>query len=154
MYSYCMELLLVCCVLPIIQLSSVINPRRACAERVPVVVSCVCMSVCLSEHAILAVRAIRSITKPLSASNSPWRIRHHQPMQTVFRSLPLIRIHHGPTNKPRIAAISRLPSRSESRTNQSPKQHQKPEKKLRTETCKRPPGEIAIFPPKVNEPGL
>ena len=39
----------------------VINPRRACAERVTVVVSCVC--VCLSEHAILAVRAIRSITK-------------------------------------------------------------------------------------------
>ena len=53
--------------------ASVINPRRACAERVTVVVSCVCvcvcmsvcmyMYVCLSEHAILAVRAIRSITK-------------------------------------------------------------------------------------------
>ena len=54
---------------------SLINPRRACAERVTVVVSCVCvcvclcvylsvcLSVCLSEHAILAVRAIRSITK-------------------------------------------------------------------------------------------
>ena len=42
---------------------SIINPRRACAERVTVVVSCVCMSVCLSEHAILAVRATRSITK-------------------------------------------------------------------------------------------
>ena len=45
----------------------VINPRRACAERVTVVVSCVwlsvCMYVCLSEHAILAVRAVRSITK-------------------------------------------------------------------------------------------
>ena len=46
-----------------------INPRRACAERVTVVVSCVCVCVsvclyvCLSEHAILAVRAIRSITK-------------------------------------------------------------------------------------------
>ena len=44
-----------------------INPRRACAERVTVVVSCVCVSVCLyvclSEHAILAVRAVRSITK-------------------------------------------------------------------------------------------
>ena len=38
-----------------------INPRRACAERVTVVVSCVC--VCLSAHAILAVRAIGSITK-------------------------------------------------------------------------------------------
>ena len=35
----------------------IINPRRACAERVTVVVSC------LSEHAILAVRAVRSITK-------------------------------------------------------------------------------------------
>ena len=42
---------------------TVINPRRACAERLTVVVSCVCMYVCLSEHAILAVRAIRSITK-------------------------------------------------------------------------------------------
>ena len=48
---------------------SVINPRRACAERVTVVVSCVCVCVCvclyvcLSEHAILAVRAVRSITK-------------------------------------------------------------------------------------------
>ena len=54
-------------------LSPVINPRRACAERVTVVVSCVCVCmsvclsvclyVCLSEHAILAVRAARSITK-------------------------------------------------------------------------------------------
>ena len=51
--------------------NNVINPRRACTERVTVVVSCVCVSVCLSvclyvclsEHAILAVRAIRSITK-------------------------------------------------------------------------------------------
>ena len=50
---------------------AVINPPLACAERVTVVVSCVCvcvcvcvcLSVCLSEHAILAVRAIRSITK-------------------------------------------------------------------------------------------
>ena len=48
----------------------IINPRRTCAERVTVVVSCVCVSVCLSvclyvclsEHAILAVHAIRSIT--------------------------------------------------------------------------------------------
>ena len=39
----------------------VVNPRRACAEGYS---SClVCLSVCLSEHAILAVRAIRSITK-------------------------------------------------------------------------------------------
>ena len=48
-----------------------INPRRACAATVTVVVLCVCLSVCmyvcmyvcLSEHAILAVRAVRSITK-------------------------------------------------------------------------------------------
>ena len=40
-----------------------VNPWHACAERVTVVVSCVCMYVCLSAHAILAVRAIRSITK-------------------------------------------------------------------------------------------
>ena len=41
-----------------------INPRRACAARVTVVVSCVvCLYVCLSAHAILAVRAIKSITK-------------------------------------------------------------------------------------------
>ena len=41
------------------------NPRRACAARVTVVVSCVCVClyVCLSAHAILAVRAIKSITK-------------------------------------------------------------------------------------------
>ena len=43
----------------------VINPRRACTARVTVVVSCMCLyvSVCLSAHAILAVRAIKSITK-------------------------------------------------------------------------------------------
>ena len=41
----------------------IINPRRACAARVTVVVLRVCLSVCLSEHAILAVRAVRSITK-------------------------------------------------------------------------------------------
>ena len=49
------------------ELDAIINPRRACAERVTVVVSCMCVSVCLyvclSEHAILAVSAIRSITK-------------------------------------------------------------------------------------------
>ena len=42
---------------------NIINPRRACAARVTVVVLCVCLSVCMSEHAILAVRAVRSITK-------------------------------------------------------------------------------------------
>ena len=38
---------------------SVVNPPHACAKRVTVVVSCVC----LSAHVILAVRAIRSIMK-------------------------------------------------------------------------------------------
>ena len=42
---------------------AIINPRRACAARVTVVVLSVCLYVCLSEHAILAVRAVRSITK-------------------------------------------------------------------------------------------
>ena len=59
----------------------IINPRRACAERVTVVVSCVCVCVCLSvclyvclsEHAILAVRAVRSITKDLKLSYSKVR---------------------------------------------------------------------------------
>ena len=42
-----------------------INPRHACAARVTVLVLCVCMcvSVCLFAHAILAVRAIKSIVK-------------------------------------------------------------------------------------------
>ena len=47
--------------------SAFINPRRACAEKITVVVSCVCVcvcvSVCLSAHAILIVRATKSITK-------------------------------------------------------------------------------------------
>ena len=45
---------------------SIINPRRACAERVTVVVLCVCVCVCMyvcHAHAILAVRAIKSVTK-------------------------------------------------------------------------------------------
>ena len=41
----------------------IVNPQRACAVRVTVVVSCVCLSVCLSAHAILAVRTIKSIMK-------------------------------------------------------------------------------------------
>ena len=50
---------------PHISSSWVINPRRACAERVTVVVLCVyvCVCVCLSAHAILAVRMIKSVTK-------------------------------------------------------------------------------------------
>ena len=43
-------------------LTQFINPRRAYAERVTVVVLCVCMYVCHA-HAILAVRAIKSVTK-------------------------------------------------------------------------------------------
>ena len=39
----------------------IINPRHACAARVTVVVLYVC--VCLSTHAILAVRAIKGIMK-------------------------------------------------------------------------------------------
>ena len=31
---------------------SLINPRRACAERVTVVVSYVCLSVCMSAHTL------------------------------------------------------------------------------------------------------
>ena len=46
-----------------VKLYILINPRHACAARVTVVVSCVCVSVCLSAHAILAVCAISSITK-------------------------------------------------------------------------------------------
>ena len=54
--------------------SAFINPRRACAERVTVVILCVyvcvcvcvcvyvCMYVCHA-HAILAVRAIKNVTK-------------------------------------------------------------------------------------------
>ena len=40
-----------------------INPRRACAARVTVVGLSFCLSVCLSGHAILAVRAIKCIMK-------------------------------------------------------------------------------------------
>ena len=58
-------ILSITCLLTRKALRLIINPRRACAERVTVVVLCVCvcLAVCLSEHAILAVRAIRSITK-------------------------------------------------------------------------------------------
>ena len=41
----------------------IIDLRRACAARVTVVVLYVCVSVCLSAHAILAVRAIKSVMK-------------------------------------------------------------------------------------------
>ena len=41
----------------------IINPRRACAARVTVLDLSFCLSVCLSTHAILAVRATKSITK-------------------------------------------------------------------------------------------
>ena len=55
---------------------TIINPRRACAERVTVVVLCVCVCVCLSAHAILAVRAIKSATKDnvvLNVGFAEWR---------------------------------------------------------------------------------
>ena len=45
---------------------TIINPRRACAERVTVVVLCV--YVCHA-HAILAVRAIKSVTKDIVVLN-------------------------------------------------------------------------------------
>ena len=41
----------------------IINPRRACAARVTVVVLYVCVSDCPSAHTILAVREIKSIMK-------------------------------------------------------------------------------------------
>ena len=62
-------------------MSIIINPRRACAERVTVVVSCVCvcvcvcMYVCLSEHAILAVRAVPSAKYPPIISSSHVNIK-------------------------------------------------------------------------------
>ena len=40
----------------------VVKPRRTCAERVTVYSRLVCMYVCHA-HAILAVRAIKSVTK-------------------------------------------------------------------------------------------
>ena len=43
--------------------TGIINPRRACAARVTVLGLSFCLSVCLSAHAILAVRATKSITK-------------------------------------------------------------------------------------------
>ena len=48
---------------PSFVLCNLINPRRGYAERVTVVVSCVCVCLSVRTHAILAVRAIRSITK-------------------------------------------------------------------------------------------
>ena len=42
---------------------TLINPRRACTARVTVLGLSFCLSVCLSAHAILAVRATKSITK-------------------------------------------------------------------------------------------
>ena len=45
---------LVCCLT-----NTIINPQHACTLRITVVVSCVCLSACLSAHAILAVRAMK-----------------------------------------------------------------------------------------------
>ena len=65
------RILSVTCLLTRKALRLIINPRRACAERVTVVVLCVCVCVCvyacvcvcLSAHAILAARVIKSVTK-------------------------------------------------------------------------------------------
>ena len=50
---------------PVLGNQLVVNPRRACAARVTVVVLCTCLSVCLSvsPHTILAVRAITGKTE-------------------------------------------------------------------------------------------
>ena len=58
------RILSVTCLLMRKALRSIINPRHACAERVTTVVLCVCVCVCMSHaHAILAVRAIKSVTR-------------------------------------------------------------------------------------------
>ena len=76
---------------------SVVNPRRACAERVKVIVLCVCVCVCvcvcmyvcvcLSAHAILAVRAIKSVTKDTFVLNvltiKLWKPLDSQPSSVV-----------------------------------------------------------------------
>ena len=50
----------------IMLICDIINPRRACAARVTVVVLCVCLSVCLSDYSrttttLLALRATRRL---------------------------------------------------------------------------------------------
>ena len=58
----------------------IINPRRACAARVTVVVLCVCLFVCLSETilALQATRRLMSDTNSFSATRARklmWRFR-------------------------------------------------------------------------------
>ena len=67
-YIYVYLLIMICgWLLLVIVKITLINPQRACTERVTVVILCVCVCmyvcVCLSAHAILAVRAIKSVTK-------------------------------------------------------------------------------------------
>ena len=51
-------------------LHTLVNPRRACAARVTVLGLSFCLSVCLSvRHAILAIRATKSITKDTIVSS-------------------------------------------------------------------------------------
>ena len=51
---------------------SVINPRRACAARVTVIVLCVCLSVCVSTTilALQATRRLMSDTNSFSATRA------------------------------------------------------------------------------------
>ena len=70
------------------QQSMVINPRRACAARVTVVVLCVCLSVCLSVKSHLtygaSVRPENAVT--YSAGNEGQKICGDLPETTAFKS--------------------------------------------------------------------
>ena len=65
-----------------------INPRRACAARVTVVVLCVCLSVCLSVKSHLtygaSVRPENAVT--YSAGNEGQKICGDLPETTAFKS--------------------------------------------------------------------
>ena len=65
-----------------------INPRRACAARVTVVVLCVCLSVCLSVKSHLtygaSVRPENAVT--YSAGNESQKICGDLPETTAFKS--------------------------------------------------------------------
>ena len=69
---------------------TVINPRRACAARVTVVVLCVCLSVCLSTT-ILALQAttrLMSDTNSFSATRARkimWRFRRNDCVREIWR---------------------------------------------------------------------
>ena len=69
-------------------MSLVVNPRRACAARVTVVVLCVCLSVCLSVKSHLtygaSVRPENAVT--YSAGNEGQKICGDLPETTSFKS--------------------------------------------------------------------